>query len=174
MKKQLNHQESKFTNCKFPIILVLDNVTGEANIGSLFRLADAFNIQKMVFCGYPPNLKSNRLKRTSRNTHENIEFEVWEDTKDAVEHYREDGYPIYALEITSESVSIDSISYNEFSKLVLIVGNEAGGVSAEILNLSERSVHINMYGNNSSMNVAQAAGIALFEISKTIPPFNKK
>jgi tRNA G18 (ribose-2'-O)-methylase SpoU len=48
--------------------------------------------------------------------------------------------------------------------MALVVGSEINGVSAEILNISNQIVHINMYGKNSSMNVVQATSIALYEI----------
>ncbi|MGA9326035.1 MAG: TrmH family RNA methyltransferase [Salegentibacter sp.] len=174
MTKQLSHYQSKFQVKQFPIVLILDEVSGEANIGSLFRLADAFNIEKIIFCGIPPNLSSNRLKKTARNTQEQVKFEVFETTSEAVESCKNDGYELFCLEISSDSVAIDSVAYDQYSKIALVIGNEANGISEEILHKSRKNLHINMYGNNSSMNVAQAAGIALFEISKSIVPFDKK
>ncbi|MFD1095963.1 TrmH family RNA methyltransferase [Salegentibacter chungangensis] len=174
MKKQLSHHESKFETRKLPITLIVDNVTGEANLGSLFRLADAFNIEKIVFCGYEPNLKSNRLKRTARNTHEYVEFEYHEDSLDAVKSFKDSGYLIYSLEITKNSIPVEDFEYEPGSKLALVIGNESFGIEEDILENSHKTLHINMYGNNSSMNVAQATGIALYEISKSILAFNKK
>ena len=77
---QLTHTQTSFQKKDFPIILLLDNITGEANLGSLFRLADAFGIQKIIFCGSEPNLNSNRLKRTARNTWKTVNFEFQEDS----------------------------------------------------------------------------------------------
>ncbi|MDT0687326.1 TrmH family RNA methyltransferase [Autumnicola psychrophila] len=168
MKKQLSHQQSRFNKRECPIILILDNVSGEANIGSIFRLADAFGIEKVIFCGNFPNLTSNRLKRTARNTHEYVRFEVFEQTKEAVEKYKDESYIPFALEITAESVAIESIDFSEFSKISLVIGNEANGIQEEILSLCNKVFHIEMFGNNSSMNVAQATAIALYEIRKSI------
>lgn len=174
MKKQLSHYQSPFENKSFPVILILDNITGEANIGSIFRLADAFNIQKLVFCEYQPNLTSNRLKKTARNTHNTVDFEFWEHTSEAVEEYHSKDYLLYCLEITSNSIPVEEFSYSEDKPIALILGNEAFGIKEDILDKSYKSLHINMYGENSSMNVAQATGIALYEITKRITAFNKK
>ena len=54
--------------------------------------------------------------------------------------------------------------------MVLIVGNENFGIDKDLLEWSDQKVHINMFGINSSMNVAQATGIALFEITKSVSP----
>lgn len=168
MKKQLSHEQSRFKKEERPIILILDNVSGEANIGSIFRLADAFGIEKIVFCGTYPNLTSNRLKRTARNTHEYVIFEVFEQTKEAVEGYKDQGYTPFALEITAKSTALESADFKELSKISLVIGNEANGIQEEVLSLCEKVIHIEMFGNNSSMNVAQATAIALYEIRKNV------
>ena len=56
---QLTHDTTNFENIQFPVILLLDNITSEANIGSIFRLADAFGVEKLIFHGTVPNLNSN-------------------------------------------------------------------------------------------------------------------
>ncbi|MDT0690204.1 TrmH family RNA methyltransferase [Salegentibacter sp. F188] len=168
MKTQLSHQQSRFKKEESPVILILDNVSGEANIGSIFRLADAFGIEKIVFCGTFPNLSSNRLKRTARNTHEYVKFKVFEQTKEAVQNYENHGYTPFALEITAQSTAIETVDFKGSSKISLIVGNEANGIQEEILSLCKNVFHIEMFGNNSSMNVAQATAIALYEIRKSI------
>jgi tRNA G18 (ribose-2'-O)-methylase SpoU len=147
---------------------------GEANIGSLFRLADAFNIEKIIFSGTPINLKSNRLRRTARGTFANVNYDYTENIFEAIESYRSKGYEPIALEITSDSEPLGSLILKTDSKILLIVGNERHGVSQQILDTVLRKVHIPMFGNNSSMNVSQATGIALYEFSKTFLTFHQK
>ncbi|TVZ28236.1 SpoU rRNA methylase family protein [Gillisia sp. Hel_I_86] len=147
---------------------------GEANIGSLFRLADAFNIEKLIFSGTPINLKSNRLRRTARGTFEKVNFDHTKDIIDAIESYKSKGYKPIALEITSDSVALDTLNLKKDSKILLIVGNERHGISQMVLDVVPTKVHIAMFGNNSSMNVSQATGIALYEISKTFLTFRQK
>ncbi len=156
------------------MVLLLDNITGEANIGSLFRLADAFGIDKIIFCGTLPNLNSNRLKRTARNTHNSVKFEYFKSSVKTIQDYRDSGYRILALEITSQSKSIQHFNYSASDNILLIAGNERHGISEEVLKISEEAYHIEMFGENSSMNVAQSVGIALYEIIKAINQFAKK
>lgn len=171
MSRQLAHGEEFLVPRKFPIILLTDNVSGEANIGSLFRLADAFNIEKLVFCGAPVNLKSNRLRRTARATEKSVDFEQREEATEALKHLKQQGYSCYALEITQDSIPLPLGTFEKEEKLVLILGNERNGISAEILELTKTRIHIPMFGKNSSMNVAQAAAIGLYEITKSLPSF---
>ncbi len=147
---------------------------GDANIGSLFRLADAFNIEKIIFTGTPVNLNSNRLKRTARATVNIVPNEFYEDPKQALKIYSDMGYEPIALEITKDSQPIHKINFDKRKKILLVVGNERHGISGELLQQIELKVHINMYGKNSSMNVSQAAGIAFYEISKTLPSLPEK
>ena len=174
MSKQLSHKERTSPVRRFPIVLLADNLMGDANIGSLFRLADAFNIEKIVFCGSPVNLNSNRLKRTARATVERVKNEYWEDPVEALAHYINLSYKPIALEITNDSQPLDSIRFENQKRIVLVVGNERHGISPVLLEKITTKVHINMFGSNSSMNVSQAAGIAFYEISKTLPSFEEK
>ena len=174
MSDQLSHTEVSFSQQNFPVILLLDNISGEANIGSMFRLADAFGIEKIIFCGTRPNLNSSRLKRTARNTFNTVEFEFYEEPIEIIEKLKKNEYLTVALEITSDSNSIDNISLSKDQNILLIAGNERHGVSKEVLKVCDRAYHIQMYGRNSSMNVAQSVGIALYEITNGLTKFRKK
>lgn len=174
MSLQLEHKEHSNPHARFPVIILTDNLMGDANIGSIFRLADAFNIEKIIFCGTPFNPENNRLKKTARSTLKNVVFEFQENSKEAVENLKQLNYAVFALEITSDSQILCSINFEEESKIVLIIGNERHGIDDSLLEIADKKVHIEMFGKNSSMNVAQATGIALYEITKTLPRFQKK
>ena len=165
--KQLDHENSLFSEKRFPIVIICDGIKSPANAGSLLRLADAFNIEEVIFCGPEIDLSSNRLKRTARATINSVKILQKNDILETCHDYSNKGYSLFALEITKESLPVQSLDYNRFSKIALILGNENVGISEEVLEVSHRLIHINMYGKNSSMNVSQAAGIALFEITKS-------
>ncbi|QYA26401.1 TrmH family RNA methyltransferase [Gramella sp. MT6] len=174
MIDQLTHKETTFQKKKFPIILLLDNVMGEANLGSVFRLADAFGINKIIFCRTAPNLKSNRLRRTARNTYNTVKHEFHEDPVEVLEDLHTNGYTSTAIEITSSSKPMQMFELQNQENFVLVAGNERHGISSEVLSLCKHFYHIEMFGENSSMNVAQSVGIALYEITKAFNKFDKK
>lgn len=174
MSEQLSHKEHGNSIKRFPIVLLTDNLMDDANIGSLFRLADAFNIEKIIFTGTPVNLGSNRLKRTARATVNIVASEFFEEPLEPLQIYIGKGYKPIALEITQDSRPLHEVSFKNKEKILLVVGNERHGISRELLEKIPMKVHINMYGRNSSMNVSQAAGIAFYEISKTFPSLPEK
>ena len=106
MNLQLTHNSHNRAHTKFPVVLVADNLMGDANIGSLFRLADAFHIEKIIFCGTPVNLNSNRLKRTARTTQEKVSSDFAETTSEEILRLKNLHYKIYALEIALNSIPL--------------------------------------------------------------------
>lgn len=162
---QLNHYNTNFKQQSFPITLICDNVTNAANIGSLFRIADAFGIEKIIFCGtYIP--LGRKMTKTSRATEKTVIFETYELVSEIVSTLKKQDYTIISLEVTNNSLPIDTYQFSKKKPIVLIVGDENFGISEEILTLSDAIIHINMFGQNSSMNVVQATNIALYEIIK--------
>ena len=164
---QLNHYNTHFKKQKFPVVLVCDNVTNAPNIGSLFRTADAFGIEKLILCG-PQIPLGRKMAKTSRATEKVVAYEIKDSSVDVIKHLKEEGYQIISLEITNTSNPIHTFPFSAEKRIALIVGDENFGVSEAILENSDAIVHINMYGQNSSMNVVQATNIALYEITRQL------
>jgi len=167
---QATHHSTPFKKTQFPVILVLDGISSPANIGSFFRLGDAFGIEKLLICESTVDLQSNRLKRTARATVKNVDFEEQEDSEAACKQLKEAGYKIVAIEVTSRSIALQKCHFEAHDKIALVLGNERLGVRKEILDLADSILHIDMFGENSSMNVTHAGAIALFEITKRLQP----
>ena len=164
---QLTHYNTSFKQHKFPIILVCDNVTNATNIGSLFRIADAFGIERIIFCGEHIPL-GRKMTKTSRATDKFVNYKLSDSISGEVKQLKTDGYCVISLEITNKSSPIHTFQFPKEKPIALIIGDENFGISEAILKLSDRVIHINMFGQNSSMNVVQATNIALYEITKQI------
>lgn len=163
---QLTHYNTTFKKKSHPIVLVCDHISNAPNIGSLFRTADAFGIEKIIFIGGPiPN--GRKMTKTSRSTEKVVPYEIRENIEETVQILKSSGYEIISLEITDNSRPLSSSKFHKHP-LALIVGDENFGVSNEGLKLSDRVIHIDMFGQNSSMNVVQATSIALYEITKQL------
>ena len=169
---QLTHYNSKFTSKQFPIKLICNNVTNAPNLGSLFRTADAFGIEKLVLCGESIPL-GRKMKKTSRATENIVDYELKPNCLEVIQDYKTNGYTIIALEITNDSTSIDATVFNTSNPIALVIGDENFGVSESLLKLADNIVHIDMFGQNSSMNVVQATNIALYEITKQLKLFKQ-
>lgn len=136
------------------------------NVGSLFRIADAFGIEKIYLSGASPSPPNSKIRKTSRATEKYVPFSYEDNALDLVRRLKRREYKIISLEITSLSTDIRDLSLSEKEKVCLILGSENSGVSQPLLDASDEIVHIPMVGVNSSMNVATACSIATFEIVK--------
>ena len=164
---QLTHYTSKFSPNTFPITVICDGITNAPNIGSLFRTADAFGVEKLIFCGKDIEF-GRKSAKTSRATEKYVPFEMNTDTLESILRLKSAGYRIVALEITEDSQAINQITFETTEPIALIVGAENFGISEAVLALADSVVHINMFGQNSSMNVVQATSICLYEITKQL------
>lgn len=164
---QLTHYNTNFRKQKFPIILVCDNVTNAPNIGSLFRIADALGIEKLILCGEHIPL-GRKMAKTSRATEKVVNYEIAESASKIVEGLKNENHQIISLEITTKSKPIHTFNFSNKKPIALIIGDENFGVSDAILKISDAIIHIDMFGQNSSMNVVQATNIALYEMTKQL------
>jgi tRNA G18 (ribose-2'-O)-methylase SpoU len=164
---QLTHYNTNFNKRTFPITLVCENVTNAPNIGSLFRISDAFGIEKLILCGQ--NIQIGRkMAKISRATEKVVNYEILKDASEVVETLKTKGLHIISLEITNTSQPIHKVQFSKEKPIALVIGDENFGVSESILKLSDEIIHIDMFGQNSSMNVVQATNIALYEITKQL------
>ncbi|WP_053977773.1 TrmH family RNA methyltransferase [Mangrovimonas xylaniphaga] len=164
---QLTHYTSNFTKKQFPITIVCDNISNAPNIGSLFRTADAFGVEQLIFCGNDIPM-GRKMTKTARATEKVVSFKIEENTLEVVLGLKQKGFQIIALEITSNSIPLHTFNYSDQSPIALVIGDENFGVSEEILKNCDHILHIEMFGQNSSMNVVQATSVALYELTKQI------
>ncbi len=163
MHTQLKHSNTPKSDALVEVHLVVYLVESPANLGALFRLADAFGVHKMyASTSQLSMMESNRFKRMARSTEKHLEVEVIEEVEALLKEFNLASIPVYALESTTQSNPIASALSHP--KVALIVGAERNGIPSSVLELSDASYHIPLYGNNSSINVAQATAIALYAL----------
>ena len=146
------------------IYIVLDNFKVHYNIGIVFRLADAILAKKVYLCGTtctPPNIK---IKKTSIGAEKWVPYEYVENTLDIVKKLKEEGVEIVALEITDKSIDYTKYIPNREKGVCLVLGREYDGVSKEIIDIADYSIHLPIYGICNSINVPTAASVAMYDI----------
>lgn len=148
-----------------PVVVVLDNVRSLYNVGSIFRTSDGALVRKLILSGYTPRPPRKEIEKTALGATESVPWEYASTAIQAVKECRKQGYKIFSLELTDESISYDAISRRDFP-LCLVVGNEITGVSKEVIEECDRAVEIPMFGIKQSLNVAVAYGIVLYELAK--------
>ncbi len=166
MSRQLEHQEAISQTPEQNIYVICDGIRTPENIGMIFRICEAMGTKKIFFSGSSPNHQNIKVKKVSRNTVEKIDFEYTNNIPQIVNNLKATGCKITALEITDTSKNIGRYNFGKAEQIAIIIGSERDGIAKEILKTVDESVHIPMFGNNSSMNVATALGICLYEIRK--------
>ena len=151
---------------KLPLIVVLDNVRSLNNIGSVFRTADAFRVERIALCGITATPPHREIHKTALGAEESVAWTYHEDTVDCVRELKEKGYRLYAVELTHDSLKLGRDGIPVDGPLALILGNEIEGVQEDVLTLCDKAIEIPQYGTKHSLNVSCAAAIAMWEISK--------
>jgi 23S rRNA (guanosine2251-2'-O)-methyltransferase len=147
--------------------LIIDNVRSAYNIGSFFRTADATGCAMLHICGisaYPPNPK---LEKTSLGALDTVPWAYYSNTLEAVDTLKNANIPVYAIEQTPDSTDYRDVRFPD--PVGLILGHELHGVNDLALDAADRTVHIPMRGKKSSLNVATAAGIIVYEAIRDMP-----
>ena len=161
---QLSHKDHRPASKRRSMSVVIQNFSAPANVGAVFRSADAFGVECVYLCGStvaPPNTK---LRRLSRAAEKYVPYQVVDDAVSLVQHLKSNGMQIISLEITSNSLPLANAPLTG-QPLCLILGTEDEGVAAELLALSDLVLHIPMCGHNSSLNVGSACAVALYELA---------
>ena len=151
---------------KLPIVVVLENVRSMHNVGSVFRTCDAFRVEKIDLCGYTPRPPHRDINKTALGATETVAWTGHEDGLSAVAQLKEQGYSVYAVEQVHNSISLESFSYLSGEKIAVVFGNEAEGVSEDLIAAADGCIEIPQFGSKHSFNISVAAGIVLWELFK--------
>lgn len=162
---ELNRQSvSEFKNAeKRPIVIVLDNVRSLSNVGSVFRTADGFSIEKIILCGITAKPPHREIQKTALGATQSVNWEYYESTIETVKQLRLSGYTIVGVEQVTGSTLLNEFSYGQ-SKIALVFGNEVKGVEQEVLNKCDRFVEIPQTGTKHSLNISVSVGVVLWEL----------
>jgi len=144
------------------IILLAHNIRSLWNVGSLFRTADSFAVEKIYLTGYTAAPPRREISKTALGAEEYVPWEKCEDPAKVIVKLKKQGFTIVALEQARGAVDLKK--FKPPSQVCLIVGHEVLGVPKELLKLCDAIVHIPMHGKKESLNVAVATGIALHHL----------
>lgn len=151
---------------KLPLAIVLDNVRSGLNVGSVFRTADAFLIEKIWLCGITAQPPHREILKTALGSDETVAWTYRENTLDAVKELHAEGWILLALEQTSEKTWLQDFKVEAGKKYALILGNEVEGVDIDVLRQCDECLEIPQFGTKHSLNVAVSGGIAIWELAR--------
>lgn len=149
---------------KTPIVLVLDNVRSALNVGSAFRTADAFALEKIVLCGITAQPPNREITKTALGATESVIWEYEKDPVEAVRRLRNQGFKLVAVEQAEESVMLQNFDFQLDTKYALIFGNEVMGVSDTVMESADIALEIPQFGTKHSLNISVCVGIVTWEL----------
>lgn len=153
---------------KTPVVLVLDNIRSALNVGSAFRTADAFALEKVYLCGITAKPPHREILKTAIGAAESVDWEYWEDIGQLVEALRKAGYRIWAVEQAEGSTPLQDFQPAAGEQYALIVGNEVRGVSELVMNRLDGALEVPQFGTKHSLNVAVCTGVVLWEVMRKL------
>ena len=149
---------------KMPVIVVLDDIRSQHNIGSVFRTADAFRVEAIMLCGITATPPHREIRKTALGATESVKWEYYDNAVIAVDMLRARGYRIVVVEQTEKTISPGDLVFDGSQKTALVFGNEVKGVRQEIVEMSDICVEIPQMGTKHSLNVSVSAGIVLWSL----------
>ena len=169
-RKLLNIELGRVTPAEYKelppsgLAVVLDNIRSVHNVGSAFRSADSFGVDRVCLCGISAVPPSAEIRKTALGAEDSVPWEYFGDTLDAVASLKADGYTLIAVEQTVHSVRLGAFRREPGRKYALVFGNEVSGVRQDVVDACDLSLEIPQYGTKHSLNVSVAVGVVLWEM----------
>lgn len=169
MRKLLNEELGRptleeYAACaKLPVVVVLDNVRSAQNVGSFFRTADAFGIERIALCGISATPPNREIHKTALGSEMSVAWSYHPTTMECVEGLRSEGYRIVAIEQIEGATMLDNFEVEADAKYAIIFGNEVEGVDQAVADVVDGAIEIPQVGTKHSLNVSVSAGVVMWE-----------
>jgi tRNA G18 (ribose-2'-O)-methylase SpoU len=151
---------------KTPLILVLDDIRSLHNIGSVFRTADAFLIEKIILCGITATPPNKEIHKTALGATETVTWEHRENVLEVITDLKKENITTLAIEQVESSIFLQDFKVDKKQKYALIFGNEVYGVAQEAVALCDGCIEIPQLGTKHSLNISVSAGIVVWDLFK--------
>ena len=168
---------------KLPLVVVLDNVRSQHNVGAVFRTADAFLLEGLYLCGITPKpdtlSTNNDLHKTALGAEQTVSWQAFAETMEAVKTLQARGYKVYAVEQAHHSITLEQAAEevknaqlstlnsqpSTLNGIAIVLGHEVFGVAQEVVDACNGCIEIPHYGTKHSLNVSVTAGIVMYSLA---------
>lgn len=174
MRKLLNAELNRLTPeafksvDKIPLVIILDNIRSQHNVGAVFRTSDAFLVEKIYLCGItavPPNAEIHKAALGAEDT---VSWEHVSNTLEIVLKLKKEGFKIISVEQVENSISLPEFNIEPGEKYAVVLGNEVKGVLQEVVDASDYCIEIPQLGTKHSLNISVCAGIVIWDFFKML------
>ena len=156
------------TAAKTPLIIVMDDIRSLNNIGSVFRTADAFLVEKIYLCGITAKPPHKEIQKTALGATDTVAWEHFEKVTDVIKKLQSEGVTVLAIEQVEQAYLLDTFILDKSKKYALVFGNEVYGVSQDAVALCDGCIEIPQLGTKHSLNIAVSAGIVIWDLFKQL------
>ena len=149
---------------KTPLIIILDNVRSLNNIGSVFRTADAFLIEKIYLCGITAQPPHKDIQKTALGATDSVAWEYAENTIEVINLLKEEGIFIASIEQAEDAISLENFNTQLDQKYAIVMGHEVKGVQQDVVSASDAVIEIPQYGTKHSLNISVSCGVVVWDL----------
>lgn len=141
------------------LFLVLDNIQDPGNMGTILRTADSINLSQILVSKGTADQYNPKVVRSTMGAIFRVKVIECEDLTKTLKELKKHKIKVYATDLKTDKSMYDV----DYQKSAIVIGNEANGVSTEILNLADEKIKIPMSGKTESLNAAVATSVLLYE-----------
>jgi tRNA G18 (ribose-2'-O)-methylase SpoU len=156
------------TSAKTPLIIVMDDIRSLHNIGSVFRTADAFLVEKIYLCGITATPPHKEIQKTALGATDTVAWEHQKSVTEVIQKLRSENVTVLAVEQVEKAFLLDEFIADTTKKYALVFGNEVYGVAQEAIVLCDGCIEIPQLGTKHSLNIAVSAGIVIWDLFKQL------
>jgi tRNA G18 (ribose-2'-O)-methylase SpoU len=156
------------TSAKTPLIIVMDDIRSLHNIGSVFRTADAFLVEKIYLCGITATPPHKEIQKTALGATDTVAWEHQKSVTEVIQKLRSENVTVLAVEQVEKAFLLDEFIADTTKKYALVFGNEVYGVAQEAIALCDGCIEIPQLGTKHSLNIAVSAGIVIWDLFKQL------
>lgn len=152
-------EESEEIDYNQDIILALDDIQDPGNLGTIIRTADSVGLNQILVSKGTADAYNSKVIRSTMGAIFRVKIIECEDLRNSLLNLKKQNFSILVTDLGCKK----SIYDIKLQRKVIVIGNEANGVSKEIKDLAETKVIIPMFGKTESLNASVATGVILYE-----------
>lgn len=141
------------------IILVLDGIQDPGNIGTILRTVDSIGLKQIILSDKCADIYNPKVVRSTMGAIFRVNAIESNDLIETLNEIKKNNFEIVSTDLKTEHNIYDI----DYKNIAIVIGNEANGVSEEILKISDKKIKIPMLGKTESLNASVATGIILYE-----------
>lgn len=144
------------------LVLIAHNIRSLHNVGALFRSCDGAGVSCLYLTGCSGTPPRKEISKTALGAELSVPWQHNWEIEPVLEQLRSENYEIIVVEHSETSIPYHQVKTQ--AKMALILSNEVWGTEPETLAYAQQEIHVPMYGEKSSLNVAVCGGVVLYGI----------